>query len=156
MSTKRTYWIASLMVLSLAAGGANASVLDGLVAYYSFEEGTGNTAADLSGNGHDATLPASGVTWITSGALGGGINIDGTNGSDIKLGNWDPAEGTGQMSVAAWVKWAHDGNINQGIISKRDGWSVGAMKFDVRMLNASNNFRFYREGTLASQVLPVG
>ena len=146
MSTKRTYWIVSLLVLILAAGGANASVLDGLVAYYGFEEGTGNTAADLSGNGHDATLPESGVTWIAEGAVSGAINIDGEKGSDVKLGTWDPAEGTGQMSVAAWVKWGHEGNANQSIISKRDGWSAGAMMFDLRMFNANDNFRIYRAG----------
>jgi hypothetical protein len=79
MSTKRTYWIALLMLLVLTTTGVNAGVRDGLVAYYSFDEGTDATAADLSGNGHDATLPESG------GAIGAGEPLGGAIGARPKL-----------------------------------------------------------------------
>src|SRR4029077_16637032 len=40
-------------------------------------EGTGTTAADASGNNHNATL-TNGPTWV-AGKDGQGINLDGTN-----------------------------------------------------------------------------
>jgi len=122
-------------------------ITEALVGYYSLDEGTGKTAHDMSGNGHDGTLPDSGVTWIPSGVINGGINIDGTTGSDIKLGTWNPAEGTGQLTLAFWINWAHDGNANQGLISKRDGgWSIDSTMFDFRLLNAIDSFRFHHGG----------
>jgi hypothetical protein len=113
------------------------NVTDGLVGYYPLDEGAGNIATDASGNGHDGTLPDSGVTWIQSAVVNGGVNIDGSNGSDIKLGTWDPTEGTGQISLALWIKWAGSGNRNQGLISKRTGgWSADSMLFGLRIQDA--------------------
>jgi hypothetical protein len=123
-----------------------ADITDGLVGYYSLDEGTGNTAVDLSGNGHDAILPDVGVTWIPSGFMDGGINIDGTKGSDIKLGTWDPTEGTGQLSLAFWINWAQSGNANQGLISKRTAWNADGMLFDLRLQNVDNSFRLLSVG----------
>ena len=123
-----------------------ADITDGLVGYYPLDEGTGNTAFDLSGNGHDGILPDSGVTWIPSGFINGGINIDGTKGSDIKLGTWDPTDGTGQLSLTFWINWAQSGNANQGLISKRDAWSADGMLFDLRLRNGNNSFRLLSVG----------
>ncbi|MHC4508962.1 MAG: LamG-like jellyroll fold domain-containing protein, partial [Planctomycetota bacterium] len=127
------------------ATGILVGITDGLVGYYPLDEGTGNTAHDMSGNGHDGTLPDSGAIWIPSGVINGGINIDGTNGSDIKLGTWDPADGTGQLSLALWIKWAVRGNQNQGLISKRDGgWSADNMLFGFRVTLSDAGIRLHR------------
>ena len=40
---------------------------NGLVGYWSFNEGSGSTAADGSGNGHAGTLQYS-PTWATTGS----------------------------------------------------------------------------------------
>ena len=131
-------------------------VTDGLVGYYPLDEGTGNTAQDASGNGHDGTLPDIGVTWISSAVINGGINIDGTTGSDIKLGTWDPSEGTGQLSVGAWIRWAGSGNQNQSLMSKRDGgWSADAMMFDFRITLSDTGIRLYRAGSAGAAVSDV-
>jgi hypothetical protein len=42
-----------------------ASAQPGPVAAYSFNEGTGTTVGDASGNGHDGVI--SGATWSTTG-----------------------------------------------------------------------------------------
>jgi len=134
-----------------------AAVTDGLVGYYPLDEGTGNAAVDMSGNGHDGTLANSGVTWIPSGFINGGVNIDGINGSVIELGTWDPTEGTGQLSLAFWINWAHSGNGNQSLISKRTGgWNVDSAMFGLRLRNGNSSFRFHRPGatiTTAAGVL---
>jgi hypothetical protein len=83
--------------------------------------------------------------------MNGGIHIDGTNGSDIKLGTWDPTEGTGQLSVAMWIKWAGTGNQNQGLISKRDGgWSADNMLFGFRVTLSDAGIRLHRAGSTAA------
>jgi len=141
-------------VLMLAAGVATADHTSGLVGYYPFDEGAGTIAHDMSGNGHDGTLPNSGVTWIPSAVTKGGINMDGSAPNHIKLGTWDPTEGTGQLSLALWINWAGSGNANQGLISKRDDWNENGMMFGFRLSNA--NIRVIKpslEITTANSVL---
>jgi len=105
----------------------------------------------MSGNGHDGTLPDSGALWIPWGAINGAIHIDGANGSDIKLGTWDPTEGTGQLSVAMWVKWAGTGDQNQGLLSKREGgWSVDSMLFGFRITQSDAGIRLHHAGAMVA------
>ena len=67
------------LIQSGAAYGAFDPIGDpDLVAWWSFDEGEGNTAADSSPNGNDGTLTG-GATWVP-GRFGGGINLDGTTG----------------------------------------------------------------------------
>ncbi len=70
--SKKSPCVAMLLVVSLAVG----SVWADLELYYSFDEGTGTTATDLSGNGRDGTLEGD-PTWI-DGAVGGALEFDGT------------------------------------------------------------------------------
>ena len=55
-----------------AAGG-------GLVAAYSFDQGSGTSAPDLSGNGNTATLHN--ATFVAGGKYGGAVSLNGTNAS---------------------------------------------------------------------------
>src|SRR3989344_1283684 len=50
----------------------------GLIAYWNFDEVSGNSAADSSGNGKTATL-VNGPTFTSSGKIGNAISFDGTN-----------------------------------------------------------------------------
>src|SRR5687767_12724020 len=73
--------VAGLVASASAIGAgsrsaANASASD-LVAAYSFNEGTGSTATDVSGNGHPGTV--AGATWTTEGRYGGALSFDGTD-----------------------------------------------------------------------------
>ena len=52
------------------------------VAYFDFEEGTGGTVNDRSGNANTGTLN-DGPTW-TTGKFGKGVKLDGTN-DDISV-----------------------------------------------------------------------
>ncbi|UCG58717.1 MAG: discoidin domain-containing protein [Phycisphaerales bacterium] len=98
-------------------------------AYYPFEEGTDTATGDESGNGRNGTFEG-GVTWVAPGLMGdGAINVDGTAGSRVTIGNWDPAWAD-QLTVSIWVRWSgvRHGS-SQGLISKRDGWSETALMF---------------------------
>ncbi|MBN2592390.1 MAG: hypothetical protein JXA81_02700, partial [Sedimentisphaerales bacterium] len=121
MFKKSIYAASFILVLGLAAGAANADIASGLVGYYPLDEGAGDTAYDKSGNGHDGTLHNN-ATWISQGHKGSGINLDGSANSRIELGTWNPAEGTGQLSLGMWIRWAGGGGTYQGLIGKRDTW----------------------------------
>ena len=124
-----------LIALGLAAGVAHADIRDGLVGYYPLDEGSGETAYDASGNGNDGTLH-NGASWIAQGAQNGAVNFDGTTDTRIELGTWNPAEGTGQLSLAMWIRWAGGGGTYQGLLGKRNEWPATTMfQFQVRPEN---------------------
>jgi len=52
-------------------------ITDGLVAAYDFDEGSGTSAPDISGNGNTGTL--SGPTWNASGRRGSALSFDGVD-----------------------------------------------------------------------------
>ncbi|MFQ6120757.1 MAG: hypothetical protein ACE5KE_12850 [Methanosarcinales archaeon] len=49
---------------------------NGTVAYWTFDEGSGNIAHDISGNGNDGSVY--GASW-TSGKVGKALDFDGSN-----------------------------------------------------------------------------
>jgi prepilin-type N-terminal cleavage/methylation domain-containing protein len=64
----------------LFSAGTNKRLIDqaqGLVGYWSFDEGSGTIAKDYSGNGNNGTL-VNGPTW-TTGKVGGALSFDGVN-----------------------------------------------------------------------------
>jgi len=131
----RTTAVLLALGVSLAAGVANADIKGGLVGFYPLDEGAGAVAHDLSGKGHDGTLH-NGITWISPGYQGRGVHCDGTANTRIELGTWNPAEGTGQLSLAMWIKWAGGGGTYQGLIGKRNTWPDTTMfQFQVRPEN---------------------
>ena len=72
----------------------------GLAAAYAFEDGSGPTVSDASGNGNVATI--NGATWHNNGKYGGGMSFDGSNDwvmvDDINLVSL--ADG---LTLSAWV-----------------------------------------------------
>ncbi len=126
---------ALVLVLGMAAGVAQAGIRSGLVGYYPLNEGAGTIAHDLSGQGHDGTLH-NGITWMAQGYQGGGVNSNGTTDTRIQIGTWNPAEGTGQLSLACWIRWAGGGGTYQGLVGKRNTWPDTTMfQFQVRPEN---------------------
>jgi len=152
MSGRLINSVTFILVLGLTINTAVAE----LVAYYPLDEGTGTIAVDASGNGHDGTL-RNGATWIQPGYFGdSAINVDGSSGSRVAIGTWDPSEGTGQLSLALWVKWSGEQNLNDhmGLIGKRDSWAAtGALRWflEVRQ-NGQIQMRNYGQAVSA----PVG
>ncbi|MFF5533501.1 beta-L-arabinofuranosidase domain-containing protein [Streptomyces cinerochromogenes] len=69
-------------------------------AWHRFDETSGTTAADATGNGKTATL-AGGASW-TQGHTGGAVALDGTAGHVVLAE--DLLAGASAYSVAAWVR----------------------------------------------------
>jgi hypothetical protein len=90
----------------------------GLVAAYSFDEGSGTISSDQSGRGHSATL--SNATWSTAGHTSGAVSMNGTNAlitvadaADLRLGT--------AMTVEAWVKPASLAGWRTVIMKEKPG-----------------------------------
>lgn len=77
-----------------------ASANHGLVAHWTFDEGTGNVARDVTGNGHDAALKN--IDWVSS-PRGHALRFD----SKEDLADYaqiDTMNLSGDMTLAVWVK----------------------------------------------------
>ena len=72
----------------------------GLVAAWSFDAGTGTTAADATGKGHTGTI--SGAAWSATGKNGGALSFDGVN-DWVTVADANDLDLTNGMTLSAWV-----------------------------------------------------
>jgi Concanavalin A-like lectin/glucanases superfamily len=108
----RTVWLSCLAICVggglWGAGGCGAgpleavtvapgSLLNGLVAHWTFDEGTGTVAGDHSGNGYDGQL--TGGTWTRNGRFGGGLTL--ATGDYVTVPGFPQA--TANWTVSAWT-----------------------------------------------------
>jgi len=97
---------------------ATATAQSGLVAAYSFSQGSGTTVSDNSGNNLAGMIV--GATWTTAGKYGNALSFNGTS-SYVDLGNPAALQLTGSMTLEAWVNAAADPTDDGQIIAKSDG-----------------------------------
>jgi hypothetical protein len=88
--------LCSLIITSLSI--ANPAE-DGLVAYWSFDEGTGKTAADATGNGHDGEFKGA-PKWV-AGKFGTALEFDG-KGDYVAVADDDALDLTDKITLMAW------------------------------------------------------
>jgi fibronectin type 3 domain-containing protein len=72
----------------------------GLVAAYSFDEGSGTTVSDRSGNGNNGTLVN--ATWSASGKYGDALSFNGSN-AEVNVPSSSSLQLTSGMTLEAWV-----------------------------------------------------
>jgi len=77
-----------------------ANVSTGPVAVYGFDEGTGTTALDTSGNGNNGTVNMGG--WTKTGKFGGALSFNGTS-SSVTVGDSAYLDLSVGMTLEAWV-----------------------------------------------------
>jgi hypothetical protein len=101
----KTGFVIGIIIFMIGAGIVQntttivkADLEDGLVGYWSFNEGNGTILHDNSGNGYDGTID--GATW-TTGVLGGALSFDGIN-DYVQFSS--PVLNIPSYSVCAWVK----------------------------------------------------
>ena len=126
-------WLVMDKVISTSPPGTT-----DLVAYYTFDTQIGTTVPDTSGNSHNGTIGGV-LSQVSPGIMNSNyaVSFDGSAGSRISIGTWNPASGTGRLTLALWVKWAgprdpHGGQA-QGLVCKRDGWSADGLMFMFEM-----------------------
>jgi hypothetical protein len=90
----KTLTIIAIICFMLIGTAAIAELRDGLILYFPFEDGSGTTVKDDSGNGYDGTiLDDNKVEW-TAGKFGGALNFSGQG-----FGDKDKSERTGRIEV---------------------------------------------------------
>lgn len=90
---------------------------DSLMAWWKFNEGSGLTATDLSGNGRTAYLKSSNITWASQAKFGSGVVTNRSVNSflttnSINLGS--------TYTLSSWIKTNMTG-ATQTVISKESG-----------------------------------
>src|SRR5690242_649126 len=73
-----------------------------LVGAWGFEEGSGTSTTDSSGNGHTATL-TNGPTWSTTGKYGKAISFDGIN-DFLSVADDNVLDLSQSFTISAWVQ----------------------------------------------------
>ena len=118
----------------------------GLVAAYNFNQGSGTTVTDASGNGITGNII--GATWTTGGRNGNALSFNGSS-SYVDLGNPALLQITGSMTWSAWVKAAANPPDDGQIVAKSNdasGWQfktspdTGPHTFGVGVAGATNTF----------------
>lgn len=98
-------------------------VASNLVAYWSFDENTGNIAYDASGNGNNGTLVNS-PDWV-DGVSGKCLSFDGVDEYMDCGGDPDVFTGTNEATISFWVKPSSFAGNRSGIVSQRgDGDNI--------------------------------
>ena len=83
---------------------------DGLVGYWSFDEGNGKTAADITGNGHDGEF-AGDPKWV-AGKFGNALEFDGAD-DHVVVDDDDALDLTEKITLMAWF------SPNEALTSRR-------------------------------------
>ena len=96
----------------------------GLIASYSFNEGSGTTLTDRSGKGHTGTI--AGATWTTQGKSGSALSFDGINDL-VTVNDAADLDLTTGMTLEAWVRPSSVTNWRTVLLKERTGGLVYAL-----------------------------
>ncbi len=141
--------IGLILPLASFATQIDSASVSGLIGYWGFEEATGTTAFDYSGNQKDATLVA--TTWV-AGKRGKALNFNGTSASasapltltgatKFTLSGWVKKSATNkQMSFGmlngalerAEIVWYTDGSLYGEVGATQDIWGKKAVTNDTK------------------------
>jgi chitodextrinase len=102
---------------SSVASMTTLSAPSGLVAAYGFNEGTGTTVTDASGNGNNGTI--SSATWTTSGKYGNAQGFNGTSAL-VTINNSTTLQLSTAMTLEAWVNPSTVSSAWRDVILKGD------------------------------------
>jgi hypothetical protein len=158
MCRKLSYLVLFISVLSVALTGTTKAEL---VGWWRFNEGSGDTATDSSGNDHHGTLLGN-PEWVAGpDGFGGALAFDPEKTIGIDCGVFDPTNGTGQFTIALWAFWDGTGTF-QHFITKSAGWGADTMMFQVELWGAHTSAAYTDRvgisydpaGSVAFSILP--
>ena len=137
MKISKAVFFVSLVcfVVHISCNQAEAGIKAGItkediVALWLFDDGSGDTLKDSSGNGNDGKL-IEGPTW-DKGKFGGALKFDANKKQRVKVENSDSLNLTDQVSILAW-----------GLVSD----TTGNRRFLEKSTEGSDNqYRLLREG----------
>lgn len=113
-----------LLGVALVLVWATAAAAQGPVAAYAFDEGTGATTADATGQAHTGTL--AGATWAPAGKYGAALAFNGVN-SLVTVADAADLDLTTGMTLEAWIWPATVSNWQSAILKEQPGGLVYAL-----------------------------
>lgn len=118
--------VGAVIFFDFAMGAEN------LVGGWNFDEGSGSSVSDSSGNGNNGTVI--GATW-TAGKVNGALNFDG-NDDVVRINNPDSINNIDKLSFAAWL-FVDVAQNNDRIVEKVSAWQVhmdsaGDLRFEAK------------------------
>ena len=116
------------------ASATTQAAVGGLVAAYGFDEGTGTSVADASGNGHTGAV--NGATWSSAGKVGKALSFNGSN-AIVTVPDAADLDLSTKMTLEAWVDPATVTSAWRDVIYK-------------------GNDNYYLEATTTSTSKPAG
>jgi hypothetical protein len=99
--------------------------VNGIQAYYKFDESTGSTTADATGDGFTGTI--TGATWTTGVEGTGGLAFNGTNATYVTIPALNLNSDT--VTISGWVKRNGTQSGWNGIVFTRDSSSACGLHF---------------------------
>jgi Concanavalin A-like lectin/glucanases superfamily len=119
MFRKLTYLSCFVLGIGLLLSGPAQALDPDLHGWWRFDEGSGTTAYDFSGNGNDGTLQ-NGPTWV-AGKIGGALQLDGVS-QFVDVPNNASLQASNEVTVMAWINAARSSGPGgagwQGILAK--------------------------------------
>src|SRR3989338_8150377 len=114
----------------------------GLVAHWKFDEGSGTTVSDSSGNGNTGTL-TNGPTF-TTGKIGQGLSFDGINDA-VQIPDSNSLD-VPQITVSAWVRKISNAPSWGMIVSRQAETGAGDNWILFYNSSANDEYRFAVQG----------
>ncbi len=126
----------------------NAAVVvpTGLVASWTFDEGSGTTVLDTTGNGNNGTLD--GATW-TTGVTGSAVDLNGTS-AKVVIADKSGFSPQGSFTVSAWINPRSFGGSGYGRIFDKGDASSG-FSFYLYESNQALSYAIYGGKTARSK-----
>jgi hypothetical protein len=91
-------------------GAGAASLTNGQVAYWKFDENTGTTVNDASGNGYTGTFNGTTGSQWTTGEINYGLSFNGSN--NYVSASWNNLTGNAARTISAWFKTNNTNSAN--------------------------------------------
>ncbi|HTT94837.1 MAG TPA: hypothetical protein VMF55_09200, partial [Solirubrobacterales bacterium] len=113
--------LCALVISAIPAGAAATS--PGPVAAYSFDEGTGSTVEDVTGDGHTGTIE--GAKWAR-GRYGDGLEFKGSEHDVVKVPASSELNFEEEFTLEAWVRPASSTDKLAPIVGKTTGGGSGS------------------------------
>ena len=124
----------------------------GLVAAYSFDDGSGTAVSDSSGEGNDGVL--NDATWSTPGKDGDALSFYGSSDSKVTVPDSASLELAGSLTFEAWVKPEGAENWWESVLAKGDSYGLYGSSDD-DYPDASLQFSGGTEAVGGSDSLPI-
>ena len=114
----------------LAATVSKEASTNGLVAYWSFNEGSGTIAHDFSGNGNNGTLSGTTIPVWTNGKFGKALTFDGSTSNVAFSFNATPINTIQRLTFSAWIKTSVGTGVENNVIEIGGNYNSWAIYID--------------------------